>query len=346
MLASLLGLALALRAAAPSEPGVSWDAPASCSDATAVRRRIEDLLRRPLAPGELDVAAVVRPEGEAFVLHLRVRNGDVLDERELRASRCAALADTAALVAAVIIDPAVADALLVPEPEEPEPEPVEPEPEPVEPAEPEPAEPDPAEPDPAEAASAKPSLLSRADRSTAAPPREPMRPWIRARAGGELGAIPRGTGGAALGVALGRPRLRAELEGQYWVGRVAESPHARARIHLGLVAARTCAVVPRRPLAAALCGGLELGAVRADAIDPRALTRHRPWLAAQAEVALRWQPRPGVALWVGAQPFVPIVFPRFELIDPAAPASPETIHAPSAVGVRGLLGIELRAAPR
>jgi len=370
MLASLLGLALALGAAPHGEPEVSWQAPEGCSDATAVRRRIEGLLRRPLASGEVSVEGVVLHEGSGFVLRLRVHAGEVIDERALRAERCGSLVDTAALVAAVMIDPAVADTLLVPEPDPP----------------PSGTE----EPTPAGDASgggttneastvndsgagmnadagagtnddARPQASTTADRiAPADPSRAGDRPegsraaglWLRARAGGEFGAVPSGTGGAAVGLGFGGPRLRAELEGQYWIGRLAESPHAAARIHLGHVAARACGVLPRRPLTAAVCAGFELGAMRADALEPDRITRHRPWLAAQVEVALRWQPWPRVALWIGAQPFVPIVFPRFELVDPAASDTRETIHAPSPVGIRGLAGIELRissaraAAPR
>lgn len=354
MLASLLGLALALGAASPEEPAVSWQAPPACADASAVRQRIEDLLRRPLAADEVRVEAVVRAEGSGFVLRLRVRTGEVVDERELRAERCAALADATALVAAVMVDPAVADTLLVPEPDAsptttPEPEttpgPAEdaasPSPETTTPA---PTEP---EPTPAELTPAEPIGSGLAgDRTEPAAPRSGLGLWLRARAGGEYGAIPDGTGGFALALALGGPRLRGELEGHYWIGRLAESTHASARVHLGLVAARACGVVPaQRPLAVGLCAGVELGAVRAAAQQPAPLTRHRPWLAAQAEVALRWQPRPRVALWIGAQPFVPIVFPRFELRDPAAPDAPETIHVPTPVGIRGLAGVELRVFP-
>ncbi len=355
MLASLLGLALALGAAPPREPEVSWQAPSGCSDATAVRRRIEDLLRRPLTPGEVVVEGVVEGEGPGFVLRLRVRAGEVIDERTLRAERCPALADTAALVAAVMIDPAVADTLLVPEPDAPPsgetdrddtPDATNEASETIETAENETIDDETIDDDAVAAANA--AALD-ADEAKAASPdgadlsRASAGLWLRARVGGEYGAIPRGTGGAALAVAFGGPRLRAELEGHYWIGRVAESSHAAARIHLGLVAARVCGVIPRRPLAVALCGGVEVGAARADALEPARLTRHRPWLAAQAEVALRWQPRPRVALWIGAQPFLPIVFPRFELVDPAATSAAETIHVPTPVGIRGLVGIELRA---
>lgn len=363
MLASLL--ALALGAASPVEPGVSWQAPHGCSDATAVRRRIEDLLRRPLASGEVTVEGVVQAEDAGFVLRLRVRAGEVIDERTLRADRCPALADTAALVAAVMIDPAVADTVLVPEPDAPPPDAIDgasPESDGADAA----SETDTAategdgaevvNPEPGAADAREPTAASVAsERSAAAEPsraadgseasRASAGLWLRARAGGEFGAVPGGTGGAALGLAFGGPRLRVELEGQYWIGRRAESTHAAARIHLGLVAARVCGVIPRRPLAVALCGGVELGAARADALEPAPLTRHRPWLAAQAEVALRWQLRPRVALWIGAQPFIPVVFPRFELVDPAAPDAPETIHVPTPVGIRGLVGIELRAFP-
>ena len=350
MLASLVGLALALGAASPGGPEVSWQAPGGCSDATAVRRRIEDLLRRPLAPGEVLVEGVVQSEDTGFVLRLRVRAGEVIDERTLRAERCPALADTAALVAAVMIDPAVADTLLVPEPDVPPGEEIDDDDDAVNDASaaaPDDAGANEARPDTDPTDAGDPADRNASDRVTSAEPsRASAGLWLRARAGGEFGAIPRGTGGAALGVALGGPRLRAELEGHYWIGRRAESPHAAARIHLGLVAARVCGVIPRRPLAVALCGGVEVGAARADALEPARLTRHRPWLAAEAEVALRWQPRPRVALWIGAQPFVPIVFPRFELVDPAATSAPETIHVPTPVGIRGLVGIELRAFPR
>lgn len=364
MLGSLLGLALGV--ASPVE--VSWQAPAGCSDATAVRRRIEDLLRRPLAPGEVLVEGVVQREDPGFVLRLRVRAGEVIDERTLRAERCPALADTAALVAAVMIDPAVADTLLVPEPDAPASEETDDDDAPDETDEtnetdetdetnasgdgddavnePGNDRANEARADTDATGTGDPTDRNASDRGTSADPsRASAGLWLRARAGGEFGAIPRGTGGAALGVAFGGPRLRGELEGHYWIGRRAESDHAAARIHLGLVAARVCGVIPRRPLAVALCGGVELGAMRADALEPARLTRHRPWLAAQAEVALRWQPRPRVALWIGAQPFVPIVFPRFELVDPAAPDAPETIHVPTPVGIRGLVGIELRAFP-
>lgn len=361
MLASLLGLALAFGAAPPAVPEVSWQAPDGCSNATAVRRRIEDLLRRPLTAGEVVVEGVVQAEDPGFVLQLRVRTGEVVDERTLRAERCPALADTAALVAAVMIDPAVADTLLVPEPDAPPsgetdrddtPDATNEASETIETAENETIDDETIDDDAVTAANA--AALDADEAKAASPEGDPTGAdlsraskglWLRARAGGEYGAIPRGTGGAALAVAFGGPRLRVELEGHYWIGRIAESSHAAARIHLGLVAARVCGVIPRRPLAVALCGGVEVGAARADALEPARLTRHRPWLAAEAEVALRWQPRPRVALWIGAQPFVPIVFPRFELVDPAATSAPETIHVPTPAGIRGLVGIELRAFP-
>ncbi|MCX4242691.1 hypothetical protein [Paraliomyxa miuraensis] len=348
MWGSLLGLVWAL-GAAPSEDAVSWQAPPSCPDAAVVRGRIEELLRRPLGVDEVRIEAVVRAEGEGFVLALRVIAGEVVDERELAAERCAALADTAALLAAVMVDPDVADTLLVPEPDVAEPEPevelpsAEPEPEPK------PEPPSAEEPEP-ESLPARPEPEPGSDRSipeTARPTTLPRGPsaWLRAQAGGEYGAIPGGTGGAAVTIAIGGASVRGELSGQYWIGRQAQSPHASARVHLGHVAGRACRLLPARPLAAALCGGIELGVMRGDALAPASLTRLRPWLAAQAEVALRWQPRPRVALWVGAQPFVPLVFPRFELVDSTAPTTTELIHVPTSVGIRGLVGVELRAWP-
>ncbi|MCA9711330.1 MAG: hypothetical protein KDK70_36160, partial [Myxococcales bacterium] len=148
MLGTLLGAALAVSAAPSGEASVSWEVPerAGCPDGAAVRRRIEALLRRALVDGEVHVEGTVQHAADGFTLRLRVRSGEVVDERTLEAERCEALAETAALVAAVMVDPEVAESLRVPEPEVPVPD--EPEPEPPEELEPEPA-PEP-EPDPPE----------------------------------------------------------------------------------------------------------------------------------------------------------------------------------------------------
>ncbi|MEM9457179.1 MAG: hypothetical protein AAGF11_23580 [Myxococcota bacterium] len=340
---------------APTEASVAWDAPAppDCPSAAAVQRRIEDLLGRALVEGEVRVEGQVRLIEDRFVLRLRVRSGEVVDERELTAARCEALGETAALVAAVMIDPQVAQNMLDSPPEvpevveteaEPEPEP-EPEPDELTKSDEDPQEPKPEAPPESEveteraaASSSSPGLPSTS--------RSPVRPrglWLRARVGGEFGAIPGGTGGFSLAVAFGVARVRGELAGAYWIGRPTTSPDVAARIHLGQVTVRACGVLLPRPLAAVVCGGLETGAMRADATRPVSLTRHQIWLSVQAEVGLRWQLGRRVALWVGAQPFVPLVFPRFELRDEAAPSEPQTIYAPSAAGIRGLAGVEVRA---
>lgn len=363
MLGMLVGTALAAGVVPSTESSVAWDAPAppDCPGAAAVQRRIEALLGRALVEGEVRVEGQVQPTAEGYVLRLRVRSGEVVDERELKARRCEALGETAALVAAVMVDPQVAESMLAPPPPVPdtaeneaeqaeaEAKEAEPTTDPGEQSEP---EPEPNDPGP----TAPPESDLEAERSAGpspspgAPstPRSLVRPWglwLRGRVGGEFGAIPGGTGGLSLAVTFGGARVRGELAGAYWIGRPTTSSNVAARIHLGQVTARACGVLPPRRLAAVVCGGLETGAMRADVSRPAPLTRHQIWWSAQAEVALRWQLGRRVALWVGAQPFVPLVFPRFELRDEAAPNGSQTIYAPFAVGVRGLAGVEVRAWP-
>lgn len=401
MLGISLGIALLAGLAPTPDPVVSWDAPPGCPDAAAVHGRIEALLGRVLASDDVRVDGRVAATGAGFTLRLRVTSGGVVDERQLTASRCEALGETAALVAAVMVDPEVIGAQL-----ETEPPPQVPEPE------------APGEAGAGEAGGAgagggeagaggagggeagaggagggeagvgeagaddaetleggteagatdaapvdaeteafvelEPPVLPGAPSGSPSadgpPPVEPapsrdLGPgglWARVQAGGEFGAIPGGTGGLALTLATGGPRMRGELQGAYWVGRPVDVADASARIHLGHASARVCGMLPPRPVALVVCGGFELGAMRADVTEPAALTRHQIWLAAHAEAALRWQVGRRIALWVGAQPFVPIVYPRFEL-DAPPPDGARPIHAPTAVGVRGLAGIEIRA---
>ena len=155
--------------------------------------------------------------------------------------------------------------------------------------------------------------------------------------------MPGGTGAFDLGVAvagLGRAgRLRAELVGLYAIGREATSPNARTRVHLGALAPRFCASLPAGPVEIPLCGGVEIGAMRADTTGS---TTNALWLAAHAEPGVRWAFADRVSLWVSAQVVVPMRYPDFELIDATTGDRSEGVYQPSPVAARGLLGFEFR----
>jgi hypothetical protein len=184
------GLAMAMPCAVLAAPlELAWDAPDGCPDRDAVEALVSQRLGERSTPRAAPLTASGRistaPIG--FVLTLRTPTG----ERKLEAASCDELAQSAAVILALLIDPRAA----------PEPSPsVEPEPE----AEPEP-EPDP-EPEPAEESSptSAPNSASRE-----------VHGFVRAELVGDIGLLPSvGLGpGVAGGVVVYRTTL--ELSGAF-----------------------------------------------------------------------------------------------------------------------------------
>lgn len=317
-------------AAEPSVRGsIVWDAPAECPQAADVAGRIERLLQRPLASDELELSGALARVDDGWSLRLRLVVGGTPDERTLVAKDCAVLGDTAALVAAVLLDPvATTDAIDIaaivgdapqsaavgPAPEIPRPAPIR-------------------------------RKDTAAPVTRAPPPRRRVRDrdlgvWLRARGGGEFGAIPGGTGGFDLALAFGTRRLRGEIAGGYWGGRPIARGASELRVHLGTIAPRICGVLPQRRIDITTCGGVELGVMRADVRGDG--TRQPLWLAVTAEVGVRWPVTPRVSLWLSAMPFVPLAVPEFRLVDPGDPDRTERVYRAFPVGIRGLAGVEVR----
>ncbi len=314
---------------------VRWDAPPGCPDLDRVQARISDLLGRSVEPGELEMQGRIDASAQGWTLTLTTKVGNLTDERSLDANDCTVLADAAALVAVVMLDPVVAAATIERNADEasevPSPPPDEPPPTPPAPLETDP--PPETDPEPEPLPTRRPS---------------PARPFAatRVRAGGEFGAVPGGTGVFDLGVAVGGwgpgGVLRAELVGSYSVGRPIRSDNATVRIHLGSATPRLCASIDAGPIQVPLCAGLEIGAMRATSDAPAGGTTNTLWLAFQAEPGVRWAFSPRASLWVSGQVFVPLRFPDFELTDPVDDTRVEAVYSPPPVGVRGLAGIELQ----
>lgn len=262
-----------------------WDAPDGCPDVDAVRAAVGRLVRRPDAASAERVVArgAVRPEASRFRLRLSTGEGDAAAERELTADGCQALADAAALILALMIDPG-AGPPAVPPPDEPPPR------------EPPPADdPDPASSPPPAPGTAAPAVerAAPAERgSELTPPREgaadpatraaePERrgapdgrsaldeeepaPWPaerdeveppdddaprRLRAGigvlGDAGSLPGATPGVAIGAAARLGRFGLELEGRLLPLRRARPggrADVRADLSLYTVGARACFAV-------------------------------------------------------------------------------------------------------
>jgi hypothetical protein len=315
--------------AAGAEPiELGWRAPSECPSAEAVRAELVDLLGAEHASERVrvDIAVVHEPRGYVAAIVLEV--GMHRSERELVAEHCDALADAAALVIAVTVDPAhavVGDEVV---------------PEPVVVAEPAPPTPTPT-----------PVTTSQQSRATATsivqkpPPLRPARrrtPGFHARVFGGLdtGATPGPTGTLGAAVGLRGRWFRAELDGSWAFGRERTVPGgagASARIARGSLAVRGCGVPGRGRIEVPLCAALEAGALvgRGEGATVQPATAVLPWVAFSGGPALAISVVPRVALLIGADVVVPLWRARFEIGDVDA-------FRPARVGMRALLGVELR----
>ena len=96
---------------------LSWSAPPECPDLEEVRTRVDALLgdREPGAP-YVKLDATVTRSGETFTLQMRTETAGGTSTHTLQSPDCRALADGAALVAAVAADPLAVDRSLAADP--------------------------------------------------------------------------------------------------------------------------------------------------------------------------------------------------------------------------------------
>ena len=240
-----------------------WDAPADrCPSEAEVLAQLERLLGGPVADqGDRRLTAIARVRQESdgrWDLLLWTITEDETSQRSMSGEDCDVLAEAAALLAAMAIDPSVlargeASAAAVEQAEQaetveggepvPEEEPPPPEPEP----EPEVIEPPPPKP--------TPTSPRRVRRFIGA---------VGASAGFSYGDLP-GVGPIVrLGLALQWPHARVELEGHYGFlrrARFEDGDMVGADLRHGMVIARGCGVlhVRSKKLEFPICGGLEGG---------------------------------------------------------------------------------------
>jgi hypothetical protein len=300
-----------------------WHAPPDCPDLADVRARIEALLGHAPTEDELALRGDIVAVAGGYRLDLRVRSRGPEDVRELHADRCSVLAESAALVAAVMLDPVEAGTTV------------------------ERLRSDVAREDP----SPEERILPRTDAGVATvrvvartpaqerSPRGDASAWLRLRGGGEFGAIPGGTGGFDLALAFGGARVRGELLGAYWIGREVSRGGAQMRVHLGTVTPRVCVGFGARRLHADACAGLELGVMRASLTGG---VRQPPWIAPQIEAGVRIDVAPRIAVVIAVQAAFAAVRPEFRLESSSDPDRVARVYRPSSVSVRALAGLEVR----
>lgn len=330
LFATLLGIA------APQPGyGLEWDAPPGCPGADDVRRAID----RSLGPG-----VVSDGKTDARIRIISIESGYRMDlilagpsagERTLEASDCRDLADAAALIVAIAVDPNVLTRSPAPRVQ------------PTSNAVPAPAEtsPGPApedaptgsevEPDGAPPSSADPT-------GSAAPQAERRRAQLSLRlaAGAGFALVPGVTGALELGVGLAGRAWRVDLGLNYWIPKRADAgsdADAGGRFQIAAASLRGCGVPQAGPVRFPLCAGLDVGTMigRGTGQDVAARTAAQPWVAVRAGPAVRWRVIPRLTLWLGGDVLVPLVRPRFH-----TDATPDLFVVPP-VGGSVVAGVDI-----
>ncbi len=311
---------------------LEWRAPQTCPTHAQVLARAQRLAGTEHERQTLAVGAIVdAPEsaGTPWRLRLAVRDDGGEHVRELEAEQCEALADVTALVLALGLDPfgVSMSAQTDPRPEPPVTRAIDDSTDRVVVAD------RPVEPTPD--ASTRPALTRRSRHAG----RDQIGFGIRLLAGGEVGALPGGSGGGRLALALLTKRLRLEAHGSYWLPRPARAPDTSgigADVRLADGGVDACVrFYAGRHVELPVCAGAELGLMRADAVGtPEPRRAHGAWAAARLAPALSWRVADWVGLWVGVEGFVALARPRFRFGE-------EEVFSPAPAGGRVLAGVEM-----
>jgi hypothetical protein len=344
------------RATAETPLDLEWLAPPPCPDVAYVRAGVAGLLAGSSETGSRvgAVARVTSTAGEWSLDLTITRDGNVA-HRTMKAASCPAVADAAALILALTIDPVhaslqarapsssppdggpldaahppgVASALPLPLPP-PLPLPA--------PAPPPPAPP-PAPPPRAPPPRAPPS----------AAPRARLEVGIKASADADLGSIPGPALGIEGGLSLLYGRVRLEGFGAYWPGETATAAISgaqgslRATVHLaegGFLGCYLALKTARWELGP--CLGLELGSLSGSALLPPTASPTSAstlWSAARGDVRLSLRVVRRFALVLGVGVAVPLSRSPFDV---AGPLGPVQVFEPGAVAGRASLGPEVR----
>lgn len=269
---------------APAAVELRWDAPAGCPDAAAAAARIATRTPDPIGPDRVEVDARVVAAGSGYALALTLaRAGAAPTRRTLASDRCDELAEAAALVVAVALDPVfLAEQAHATIPRAPR----------LPPAEP-------STPPSVRAPPPTPRLAARDD--AVPPPRTPrFGVALRPSVGAWFGALPRIATAIGLDVVLpARRALRAEL-GALAIPRqrTVVDPDAGAQLWLATAVLRGCfapAVGRVRPMACVgIAGGAIGGRGRGAAVQGSAAVQ--PWVSAVAATGLEV----AIVRWFGA----------------------------------------------
>lgn len=273
-----------------------WRGEETCVDAEALSERVEALLGTDHVPPSTALTLDVAPSDRGWNVELSFAAEEQTVERTLQGTDCQVLTEAIALVIAVNANP-VAVAASVEQP--------------VARAVPEPAS-LPARPTPHPKHEEPPQPRPTAVRS---------RPHasILAGVGATVGDLPRASAAIELGAAVVWKHARFEVGGLALVGpdvQAGEVPSVSGRFRLYAAVIRGCGVLGRRALELPICGGLEVGALRARGLGlEQARAATALWIAPVVGVRPRWVPVRRLAFGVFADAAIHVLRPRFSTGD-------------------------------
>jgi hypothetical protein len=156
--------------------------------------------------------------------------------------------------------------------------------------------------------------------------------------------VPKTTGAIGGAIGLRGRGWRAEVDGGWAFARTASLSIARdvtARIGRWSIGARGCGVPARGRIEVPLCAAVEAGQLigSGTGATQHGHTERRAWIAAVLGPAIAIAIVPRLAIVIGADVVVPVVRPKFLIGE-------TKIHQSRPIGVRGLVGVELRLGGR
>jgi len=307
---------------------LDWRAPAGCPDGQAVLGELAALTELGEGPQpRVRVTGSTREVDGRYVLDLQLRTASMSLRRRLAAVDCATLAQAAALLIAIAIDPLEVAAQVGS----------------IE-----------AEPQLRWPGDDLPLALAWPERAVERVPLRVMVPepeeraprmrvagLVRVDGAVDAGATPGVAADLAGVVGLLRGRLRLEVHGLYTVPRaIHRGDVAVGTLARWAVGVRGCWRLVQGRLEIPLCGGLEAGQWLAHGagITVQRQSARPVWLGLLAGLGLIWSPHPRVGLGARAELVVAPLRARFSVGD-------EVVHTVDPVGLRVSLGAELRFGP-
>ena len=327
----LLAVTLGLSQPGPAEPPppaeftLDWQAPGACPSSEEVEALVAELVEDRIdGEGTMVVTGLVTLQDDGYRLVLTTVVGEREGTRELKSERCEELANSLALVVAVTLVPSLADAPASEEPDEDVPAP-----EPTARRSPEPQ----SRPRPQPRPRSRPSPAPEPTRSRRALPTPA--PFVRAGLGIDIGGNPAPSLTSRLSVGGGWHHLRVALEGTHLSPqRALGSSGTSGLVQQGTVGALACGVLHSEPWSFPLCGGVELGLLRADSrgVDPGSTATGLVTNPIARAGALRSWGR--VGLWFDAELLIRGATTKVVIAD-------DEIFRPNPAWFRAVAGIEI-----